>query len=98
VPLLRTLVSVFHKFRRAIGSMPVVGSSRNTIGGSPISAIAVLNLRLFPPLPPNNTANNTSSKAIELSQLKPVGLAYQDNAANWRLPLQAHHQLYYSKT
>jgi len=30
--------------------MPVVGSSKYTTGGSPMRAIAVLSLRLLPPL------------------------------------------------
>ena len=58
-PLLRTFVNVFHKLRRAIGSIPVVGSSKNTMSGSPISAMAVLNLRLLPPLPHNNPHSRT---------------------------------------
>ena len=36
--------------RRATGSKPDVGSSRNSKGASPINARAVLNLRLLPPL------------------------------------------------
>ena len=36
----------------------VVGSSRNTIGGLPIRAIAVLNFRLLPPLYPNLIHSN----------------------------------------
>ena len=39
-----------HKFRRATGSIPLEGSSRKIKGGSPAKAIAVLSLRLFPPL------------------------------------------------
>ena len=39
-----------HKFRRATGSIPLDGSSRKIKGGSPAKAIAVLSLRLFPPL------------------------------------------------
>ena len=34
----------------AIGSIPVEGSSRKTIGGLPINAIATDSLRLLPPL------------------------------------------------
>lgn len=34
----------------ATGSIPVVGSSKKTIGGSPTKATAVLSLRLLPPL------------------------------------------------
>ncbi len=49
-PLSLTLVRVFHSVRLATGSIPVVGSSRNTMGGSPIRAMAALNLRLLPPL------------------------------------------------
>ena len=33
-----------------VGSIPVVGSSRSTIGGLPMRAMAVHSLRLFPPL------------------------------------------------
>jgi hypothetical protein len=39
----------FHINLRASGSIPVEGSSKNTIGGLPIIAIATLNLRLLPP-------------------------------------------------
>ena len=39
-----------HMKRLATGSMPVLGSSKNTIEGSPIIAIATLSLRLLPPL------------------------------------------------
>ncbi len=49
-PVALTLVSVSHSSLRATGSIPVVGSSRNTMGGSPIRAMAVLTFRLFPPL------------------------------------------------
>ena len=49
-PLSRTLEMVSHSWRRATGSIPVVGSSRKTMGGSPTSATAVLNFRLLPPL------------------------------------------------
>lgn len=40
----------FHTKRLVTGSIPVVGSSRNTIGGRPTKAIAVLNFLLLPPL------------------------------------------------
>jgi hypothetical protein len=43
-------VSTVHRFRLATGSTPLVGSSRKTIRGFPIRAMAVLNLRLLPPL------------------------------------------------
>lgn len=39
-----------HNIRLATGSIPHDGSSRNTNGGSPINAMAVLNFRLLPPL------------------------------------------------
>nr|GMD84434.1 hypothetical protein Iba_chr14aCG14690 [Ipomoea batatas]GMD90524.1 hypothetical protein Iba_chr14dCG10490 [Ipomoea batatas] len=39
-----------HMKRLAIGSIPKNGSSRITIGGFPIIAIATDNFRLFPPL------------------------------------------------
>ena len=55
-PLARTLLRVSQSNLRASGSMPVVGSSRNTISGSPIKDIAVLNFLLFPPL---KTKRNT---------------------------------------
>ena len=38
-----------HMKRRATGSIPVLGSSRNTIDGSPIMAMATDSLRLLPP-------------------------------------------------
>ena len=50
LPDVLTRDSVSQSMRRATGSMPVVGSSRNTTGGSPISAIAVESFRLLPPL------------------------------------------------
>lgn len=62
LPLFLTLVNVFQRWRLATGSIPVVGSSRNTIGGSPISAIAVLNFRLFPPLDNNKKQNESWPK------------------------------------
>ena len=40
----------FHMKRRATGSIPVLGSSKNMSGGSPIMAIATDSLRLLPPL------------------------------------------------
>lgn|SRR3990167_462290 len=40
----------FHIFRLIIGSIPVEGSSKNTIFGSPMKAIATANFLLFPPL------------------------------------------------
>jgi hypothetical protein len=39
----------FHMNLRATGSMPVDGSSRNTIEGSPMVATATDSLRLLPP-------------------------------------------------
>ena len=50
LPEVRTRVSVSHNNLLATGSIPVVGSSRKTTGGSPISEIAVLNFLLLPPL------------------------------------------------
>ena len=50
LPASRTSTSVFHSCRRATGSIPVVGSSRKTIGGLPTNAMAVLSFRLLPPL------------------------------------------------
>lgn len=49
-PSARTRDSASHNSLLATGSIPVVGSSRNTTGGSPTSDMAVLSLRLFPPL------------------------------------------------
>jgi len=48
-PWLTTSRRTFQRWRRAPGSIPVVGSSRKTTGGSPMRAMAVLSLRLFPP-------------------------------------------------
>ena len=48
-PAARILQITSQSSRRATGSMPVVGSSRNTIGGSPTRATAVLSFRLLPP-------------------------------------------------
>ena len=42
------LDNTFHKKRRAVGSMPAVGSSRNSTSGFPTSAIAVDNFLLLP--------------------------------------------------
>jgi len=39
----------FHMNLLASGSIPVEGSSRNTIGGLPIIAIATLSFLLLPP-------------------------------------------------
>lgn len=50
LPLSRALVTASQSRRRATGSMPVVGSSSRTTAGFPIRAMAVLNLRLLPPL------------------------------------------------
>jgi len=50
LPLSRISVKLFHTWRLANGSTPVVGSSRKTIDGLPISAMPTLNLRLLPPL------------------------------------------------
>lgn len=50
LPLSRALVTVFQSRRRAPGSMPVDGSSRKMTEGFPIRAMALLSLRLFPPL------------------------------------------------
>ena len=50
LPEARSRDKVSHNSRRATGSMPVVGSSRNITGGSPTSATAALSFRLFPPL------------------------------------------------
>ena len=44
------LAITFHINLLAAGSIPVEGSSKNTIGGFPTMAIATLNFRLFPPL------------------------------------------------
>lgn len=49
-PSARTFESASHNNLLATGSIPVVGSSRKTTGGSPTRDIAVLNFRLLPPL------------------------------------------------
>ncbi len=50
LPSLITLVSASQRNLLVAGSIPVVGSSSNSIGGLPTRAIAVLSLRLLPPL------------------------------------------------
>ena len=50
LPVSRILHSVSQRNRRAIGSIPVVGSSKNITDGLPTRAMAVLSLRLLPPL------------------------------------------------
>ena len=49
-PLSLTREMVSQSCLRATGSIPVVGSSKKTMGGSPTKATAVLSFRLFPPL------------------------------------------------
>mmetsp|Transcript_81467 Transcript_81467/g.216216 ORF Transcript_81467/g.216216 Transcript_81467/m.216216 type:complete len:211 (-) Transcript_81467:820-1452(-) len=48
--LIATVWITSHMRRRARGSMPAEGSSKNTTSGSPMSAMAVESLRLLPPL------------------------------------------------
>ena len=48
-PFSRILFKQFHRKRRVRGSIPLVGSSKRTICGLPISEIATDNLRLLPP-------------------------------------------------
>ena len=50
LPLDMSLEREFHNIRRDMGSIPDDGSSRNTNGGSPTNAIAVLSFLLLPPL------------------------------------------------
>ena len=50
LPLLHIHVTVSHIWCLATGSIPVDGSSRKITEDFPIRAIAVFNLRLFPPL------------------------------------------------
>ena len=45
-----TRLRTFHNRRLVTGSIPLEGSSKNTTGGDPIKAMAVLILRLLPPL------------------------------------------------
>lgn len=68
VPADRSLDSVSHSVRRATGSIPLVGSSRNTTGGAPTSAIAVDSLRLLPPLA--ERANQWTSEMYETTKPK----------------------------
>lgn len=58
-PSARTRDSASHNSLLATGSMPVVGSSKNTTGGSPTNDMAVLNFRLFPPLKRRGLNNTT---------------------------------------
>lgn len=60
-------VITFHIYLLARGSIPVEGSSKNTIGGLPIIATASDNLRLFPPLylcPIKRNYNNNNNNKI----------------------------------
>ena len=50
LPLARTWDRMFHSCRLAPGSMPEEGSSSRITAGPPTSAMAVLSLRLLPPL------------------------------------------------
>lgn len=50
LPSLVISVSMSQTNRLVAGSIPVVGSSSNSIDGSPTKAIAVLSFLLFPPL------------------------------------------------
>lgn len=50
LPDSRARATVSQSRRRATGSMPVDGSSRKMTAGSPMRAMAVLSLRLLPPL------------------------------------------------
>lgn len=63
-----------HSNLLATGSIPVVGSSRNTTGGSPTRDIAVLSFLLLPPLGREeiNALNvcNISSDLIRLLQIQ----------------------------
>ena len=49
-PETMTFDNEFHNIRLATGSIPEDGSSKKINKGSPHNAIAVLNLRLLPPL------------------------------------------------
>lgn len=59
-----TLAITFHMKRLALGSIPVDGSSRNTILGLPIMAIATDSLRL---LPPDNVPESLSAYSLRSS-------------------------------
>lgn len=48
--LFKFLERQFHKYLFAIGSSPVLGSSKNYIEGSHINELATHNFLLFPPL------------------------------------------------
>ena len=50
LPSLTTPINTSHRNLLVAGSIPVVGSSNNKIGGLPTSATAVLNFLLLPPL------------------------------------------------
>ena len=73
VALSRSMAS--HTRRRASGSIPVVGSSRKTIFGSPNDAIATESLRFIPPeyvparASPASTSS-TSSRALWTTALR----------------------------
>jgi len=73
-PAAQTCDKVFQRWRRATGSNPVDGSSRKMTGASPISATAVLNLRLFPPL--HYTRNRRVLLSIFSSKLHYIMLCH----------------------
>lgn len=59
-----TLAMTFHMKRLALGSIPVEGSSKNTILGLPIIAIATDSFRL---LPPDNVPESLSVYSLRSS-------------------------------
>ena len=55
---------IFHMNRRALGSIPVDGSSKNTILGLPINAMATESFLLLPPDKVPDNLSSYSSKFI----------------------------------
>ena len=68
-PLCCMVLITFHSFRLATGSTPVLGSSKNMIGGSATNAIPILNFLLFPPLYVPHFLSAYSSSPIRFTQL-----------------------------
>ena len=69
LPLSRACVTASQSRRRAIGSMPVDGSSSKMTAGFPIRAIAVLSIRLLPPLH-RRRENAGKGEDIQISYLQ----------------------------
>lgn len=78
LPLSRVHVTISQSRRRATGSIPVDGSSSRTTEVFPIRAIAVLSLRLVPPLYGHRKRENLGEReVIQISYLQETAQTYQ---------------------